>query len=135
MKTKLNKTVIADLPVPANRRSHVYDERTPGLAVCVTNRGTRTFYLIKKFEGRTLRIRIGRFPEMTIDQARARAAEMGNDLVRGINPQARRRDTRKELTLGDAFDRWLATHAKIHNKGRLVLRGTSRLVLFLPCKM
>ena len=54
-KVTLNKATIAVLAVPRDGRIYYHDARTPGLTVCVTSTGARTFYLYRWHNGRPQR--------------------------------------------------------------------------------
>lgn len=44
VRLKFSKARLAKLPVPRKGRTYSYDSDTPGLCLCVTTAGTRTFY-------------------------------------------------------------------------------------------
>ena len=67
------KTRLEGLPVPDKGRQYHYDSKVPGLCVCVTYNGTKTFYSYRWANGRPTRICIGRFPDVT-PPARTRAS-------------------------------------------------------------
>ena len=72
-KINLTKDVLSKLTCPPGKdRRWVYDSKTPGLAMMVTSSGARSFYVYRRgFEGKPQRVRLGSFPVVTIDQARA----------------------------------------------------------------
>ncbi len=73
---KFNFTIkqLQAVPLPkGQKRLFYYDLVVPGLAVMVTANGTKTFYVYKKIQGKPEKIRVGRFPETTIEQARKKA--------------------------------------------------------------
>src|SRR4051812_45770270 len=72
-------------------RVYAYDARTPALAFCRTAGGHRSFYLCRRVGGRYERVRLGGFPELSIEQARNRAAELNGDIARGVDPRESRR--------------------------------------------
>jgi integrase len=119
-KVALTKTRIAALPVPATGRIYTYDAKTPGLCVCVTATGTRTFYLYRWLNDGPQRFRIGRYPDLSIEAARAEAKKLTGLMAQGINPQDRKRAARAEPTLGELWERYLAMHARPHKKPRSV---------------
>ena len=90
----------------------VHDAKTPGLCLHVTEQDVRTFYLYKKIEGRPQRIRIGRFGEISIEQARRAAGKFSGDIATGINPQQAKMAKRAEMTLGELWGWFLEHHAK-----------------------
>ena len=68
----------------------------------------KIFYFVKKINGRTVRHRIGTFPDVSIEQARRRCTELSADADRGIDPQERKRQSRqKGLTFQQAFDQYI----------------------------
>ncbi len=111
-KVALSKRRIEALDAPGRGRLYVYDAKVPGLAVCVTAAGAKTFYLCRRVSGRYERIRIGRHPAVTVEQARREAARLNGQIAEGQNPQARRRAARGEATFGALFDAFLDHHAK-----------------------
>ncbi|MBW3599076.1 MAG: site-specific integrase [Planctomycetes bacterium] len=108
---RFTKAALEKLPAPGEGRVYHYDETTPGLALCITANGVRTFYVVRRIKGRPKRIRIGRFPEVTIEQARKKAAKHSGAIADGIDPTADHRG----LTCEELFAYWL-DHAKAHKK-------------------
>ncbi len=82
--------------------------------MCVTEAGSRTFYYIKKIDGRPVRVRIGKFPDLSVENARDEAKRLTLAVARGEDPQAAKRAKRTETTLGELWDYWLTTHAGPH---------------------
>ncbi|WP_413673062.1 tyrosine-type recombinase/integrase [Massilia cellulosiltytica] len=103
-----------DLPLPpAGTRTTYHDKREPGLQLRVTSNGRKTFCVLKRVRnGRPQRITIGLYPDLKIDQARARAIAIRNDIALGRDPAQAKRDQRAELTLGQAFN-WYVEHRAI----------------------
>lgn len=111
----LSKRRVEALPAPAAGRKYVYDEELPGLAVCITSTGTKTFYFNRKVKGQPTRTRIGRFPLVSVEQARNAAKKLAGKVAEGIDPQALKRADRNAPTLQELFDHWLA-HAKLRKR-------------------
>jgi integrase len=107
---------VASLPKPSNGRAYHYDAKITGLAVCVTATDTRVWYLLRKLRGQTVRIRLGTTAELTVDQARTRAADLLGQIARGANPHAAHLALRGEPTLGHLWSYWLENHAKKHKR-------------------
>ena len=57
------------------KRYTVYDTAIPKLGVRVTDTGCKSFLVLKLFNNRTLRVTLGKYPEMTIFNARKKAME------------------------------------------------------------
>ncbi len=88
--------ILAVKPPTDQERVYVYDKRTLALALCVTRGGSRTFYVYRRIHGRPVRVRLGRSPEMTIDQARKQAAVVLAEIARGNDPQEQKRALRRQ---------------------------------------
>src|SRR5207237_9227102 len=72
-RTKLTEQRIADLPNPCRGASYTYDSLAPSLSIRVTAAGVRSFVVVKKINGKTNRITLGRFPGLRLDDARQAA--------------------------------------------------------------
>lgn len=116
-KLRLSKRAIDALACPPDRdRVYVFDLTTPALAVCRTRAGAASFYLYRRVNGRPTRIRLGGWPELTVEQARKMAAKMNMAIQNGENPQVRKQAAREELTCGELFDQYFENHAKPHKR-------------------
>jgi integrase len=118
MAEKMNFTQasVAKLPLPAAGRTYYADAKTPGLVLCVWDTGVKTFELYKRMGGRPTRLKIGRFPEVTVEQARKEVARMTGRLAQGSNPADDRRKARGETTVAELFALYLDGHAKPHKR-------------------
>lgn len=111
------KKLLDKVPLPTNgQRAYFYDAATRGLALAVSPAGKKVFVLYRKVARRPERITIGPYPDLSIEQARDKAAELNGAIARGENPAAKRRIVRDEMTLGELFTTWLEHHAKLHKK-------------------
>ena len=115
-KVSFTQQRVAKLPVPDAGRTYTYDKKVVGLAVCVTATGSRTWYLVRKLSGQTVRIKIGPVEEWTVEKVRDRAADLLGQVARGVNPHAAHLALRGEPTLGDLWTYWLENHAKKHKR-------------------
>lgn len=116
-KMKLTKAIIEKMVPPPSGRLFVYDSSITGLCVCVMSTGTKTWYLYKKINGKPVRLKLGRWPEVTVEAAKTLAMEAAGRMAGGEDIQAARVAKRqKEMTWGELFDKYLDEHAKIHKK-------------------
>jgi hypothetical protein len=97
------------------KRAVVYDTKQPGLIAELREGGTLTFYLYRWSNGRPARVRIGAFPEVTIDQARDQRRKWIAKQIDGVDLAAVKRESRQEATIKDLFAHWLEI-AKQHKK-------------------
>ncbi|MHB1707093.1 MAG: tyrosine-type recombinase/integrase [Acidithiobacillus sp.] len=106
-KMQFTKARIAALePVPGKRIT-VYDEGQKGLCIRVTPGGAKAFYCVRRVEGKVEWVRIGDAAAVTIEAARTRAAEIVNDIARGINPAEQKRIRKAEMAFSDLFSEWV----------------------------
>lgn len=105
------------LAPPADGREYHKDTRFPGLQLCVTSAGARTYYFVRRIEGKPTRIRLGTVEQLSVDAARDAAAQEAAKVAVGRNPQAERRAKRQQPTLQDLFDHWML-YANAHKKAR-----------------
>ena len=92
------------LPIPSHGRKYYTDAETRGFCVCVTARGTRTFYVYRKVQGRPEHIRIGQWPDWKVKDARVRAAVINRAIDSGANPNDLKRQQRAEMTLEALYE-------------------------------
>jgi len=103
-------------PAEKGKRDYYNDLRDKGLQLSVTDKGGKSFYLYRKLNGKPERIRLGPFPDMTIEQARKKSAEHKGDIAKGKNPQEERRAIRAEMTFKELFDKYMSDYSKLHKK-------------------
>lgn len=116
--TRLTFTVnrLKDYPSPATGRTWIYDETCPGLTLCITANGSRTYYLYRKIEGRPHRLKLGRFTDITLEDARRLANKQKGRIADGQNPAADKQTARNDATFGEAFRIFIDRHKKPHRK-------------------
>jgi integrase len=115
-RTKLTEQRIADLPKPSRGASYTYDSLAPSLAIRITAAGVRTFVVVKKINGKTQRITLGRIPGLRLDDARQGARRITGQLAQGNDPVALLKAARaRKVTLADLWPAYLA-HLKQRNR-------------------
>lgn len=108
---EFGKLKIEGLPIPESGRATHYDTKVQKLAVRVTTAGSKTFYVVKRTEDGMTWVKLGSFPEMTVEMARKDAEKKLGQFATGNNPAKLKRDEKLKLTLGEAFDQYLKLHA------------------------
>lgn len=110
---KLTKTLLNGLAAPeTGKRLTIYDTQTPKLALRMTHTGVRAFYIVKRLGGAMVWLKLGTFPDMTVEQARIEAGKVLGEFAKGDNPAAVKRAVRAELTFSQAFDAFLTGKRK-----------------------
>lgn len=94
---------------PAGKdRAFIYDSRQPGLCLMTTRTDAKTFYFYGKVNGRPQRVRLGGFPEISVEQARKLAKVTSGDIADGADPMAKKRESRvRGKTMGDLWTAYL----------------------------
>ena len=68
--------------------------------------GSKTFYLSMKIHGKPQRIKLGKFPEISVEEARKLAIENKNTVNKGKNPNEEKRKLGTEVTLKELFNKF-----------------------------
>ena len=115
-RVKLTELRIANLTKPQLGVAYIYDTVTPSLAIRVTPAGGRSFVVVKKINGQTQRITLGRFPGLRLDDARQAARTIAGEIAKGDDPVALRRAARaRKIKLADLWPSYLS-HLKQRNR-------------------
>ncbi len=109
-----SKERLAALPLPeAGKRATYHDTKIQGLQLRVSPTGIKTFSVYRRMKGgQPERVTLGRFPAMTVEQARRQAAAINAEIEAGANPAAVRRAVREEPTFAEMFEQFLAGKRK-----------------------
>jgi len=109
-KFKFTEARIRDLASPSKgKRFHCYDTQTAQLECRVTSTGAKTFnlYTWSKSLNEPIRVTLGRWPALTVEDARQLAVEHLSEVNRGNHPNRARRASRDALTLGAAVEAYI----------------------------
>jgi len=116
-KFNFTKRTLEDLPTPSKgKRAYFYDTKVRGLGVSLTDKGSITFIVYRKVNGKPERITLGRYPDLSIENARGKASNVNSEIAQGINPNKEKSKIKKELTFEELFTLYLERYAKPHKK-------------------
>ena len=101
---------------PGAGRVTLADAKMAGLILRATENGAKSFYSYRWTNGQPVRVKLGDVGAITLDQARDLANGINIKIASGIDPRAERQEAKAELTLGELFNRWLETYAKLHRR-------------------
>lgn len=111
------KTALDKLPnAEAGKRDYYYDTEQEGLMLQVTASGSKTYYVYKRMDGRPQRLKLAKYTEMTITEARKASKEAVGKIAQGRNPYKERKAVKDEMTLSELFNRFIERYAKQHKK-------------------
>jgi integrase len=116
-KINFTKATLTKIDPPEKGKSNYYkDIKESGLELIVSSGGAKTFYLYRKIKGRPERVKLGPFPDMSIENARKAAQKNKGLIAEGINPNEDKRRIRDEHTFKELFDEYMERYSKIHKK-------------------
>lgn len=100
---------------PKMNRDIYKDAKEKGLILIVSYGGSKVFYLAANIQGAYHRIKIDKFPDISIAEARAKAIDIKNQIATGIDPTKKEdMSIDIEITFKELFDRYINDYAK-HN--------------------
>jgi integrase len=125
------RSVAAALPAQADGESRAkfyLDTKQIGFGLAVSAKGAKSYFVLRSTNGRQTRFVFGRYDEITVGEARAKARKLLAQMTLGVNPQAERQAARaaerrakvRGFTLGDAWALY---------KGTLVAKGRSAVTV------
>ncbi len=139
-KINFSRSALRELPAaPVGKRVYYRDTKEPGLLLCVTPAGTKSFQVYMKVTGNPERVTLGRFspriaesvdlpracahgdfmantPELNVRMARSLAPLIKLDLKAGVSAADTKKSKRAELTLGELFEEYVTRHLESKEK-------------------
>ncbi len=122
-KLKLTRAEIEKLPHTTTGQK-VYRFKDPHGLLLVVGTRSKTFAYQSDAGGQSRRVALGRYPHMSIDEARARGLSLGTQVAKGraISPNPRQ-------TLHDAMEAYLADRKTLADKTKRYTRSLFKLYL------
>ena len=115
-KIKLTKTAV-DAATPKERDYELRDTIIPGFLVKVTPTGRKIFMInYVSSNGQRRKPAIGRYGEITVEQARGIAQDWLAEVRRGGDPSAERTASRQAPTVKELFERFMTDYSEVQNK-------------------
>jgi len=109
---------------PSDHRYDKYDAQMRGLGVRVAPTGTKSWFVMRRVNGRMTRKTLGRYPELTLSDARIKAGEALSRMSRGEEGEQQ-----ASITLLDAAKEWLARDQAKNRTWKEAERALSKDVL------
>ncbi len=128
---KLTKTVV-DIAQPRQVPYEIREAAVPGFLLKVTPTGRKVFMLAYVANnGQRRKPAIGRFGELTVEQARIIAQDWLADVRKGKDPSAEKSAARRAPTVKELFDRFITDYSEPRNKPSTVDANRSYGKLYL----
>jgi len=127
MGRKLGRSAVDGLE-PRQKPYEVRDTEVKGLLIRVQPTGERRWYYDYRLNGRRNRCKLGVYPNLSPDGARALARISAGDVAKGIDIQARKKAQRAESERAklatvekflERYETWEATHRKVRHADRI----------------
>lgn len=113
MKHRFTKEFLNSLTAPVKGRVYLHDDKEPGLQCCITSAGGISFYTRRRVNGQDIRMYIGRYPDISIEQARKKAQELKGLVASGKDPHREKMRARmQDMTMEQLFNEYIERHAK-----------------------
>ena len=117
MKRKLTDALIAALPAGEQT---IFDSQLAGFGARMSDAGVKSFFTRAQVGGRRPKVTFGRFPDLTVAQARVIALQLLADQRRGLDPRRSRGRPSSGLTVAAVAERWMTEVVRVHNKPRTI---------------
>lgn len=116
MTQKLTTKFIEGKKADPKKRLEFRDQLMPGLVLRISKAGTKTFCMHKRINGKMRRLPIGRFPIVSLVEARERVRQILYEVETGRFEDATGLEVTEMPTLGETIPDYIEKHAKVHNK-------------------
>lgn len=129
---RITKSFVDKAPIPEPKPGQVStqnfyrDTAIPGFALRVTSGGAKSFIVEKRVNGRVKRITLGRYGNLTVEQARTEAMKILGKVATGGDPIAEKRERyARSVSLIEVYRDYLATRkdlkdSTIHDYNRIM---------------
>jgi integrase len=110
-----SKENITRLTIPTKGIDYYHDTKEKGLSLYITPNGVITFFIRKIIEGKSIRVIIGRFPEITVQQAREKVMEIKTKIANGLHPIENEQNV-ISISFKQIVDDYIQRYSKKNNK-------------------
>ena len=113
---RLTKPAIDRISPPESGQAFYFDDSLKGFGLRVTP-GSKTFIVDKRIDGKKKRITLGRYGELTTEQARKQAQKLLGEIAQGHDPvRESKEEILKRKTLGEVFEHYLSARKTLKPK-------------------
>ncbi|MGD9785704.1 MAG: tyrosine-type recombinase/integrase [Hyphomicrobiaceae bacterium] len=123
----LTDIAIRKLVVGTRERVEIWDSKIPGFGVRASGKGTKSFILVYRHRGRPRRLTLGRYPTLSLSDARRKALDALKTVSDGGDPSAIKETGRNSRRFDDAISAFVAQHCQRHNRA-VTAKETERVL-------
>ncbi len=126
---RLTKSTVDKIEPPKDRDQAFYrDDQLKGFAVRVTASGIKSFVVEKLVSHKVRRMTLGRYGELTVEQARKEAQKLLGKIATGIDPIAEKKSAKASVvTLGEVFQDYINARKNLKPKTLYDYKNVMRL--------
>ena len=133
--TSLTAAAVQRLKPPKVGQIEYYDRRLPSFGVRLSYQGTKSWFVMTRFDGKLIRVTLGKYPALSLADAREEARRVVTLAVSGKDPrriraeaQQKRREDRRNTFHACAeefLERYVERHLRpsTHREYRRILKG------------
>lgn len=118
-KETLTDLKIKKLKPPSTGQHEIWDNKLSGFGIRITSKGTISFVVLYRFEGKSRRFTLGRYPILSLSAARSLAQEALVKVNAGKDPAYEKKQIQKApgtLYFEELVDEFIEKYAKRQNK-------------------
>jgi integrase len=127
MAEHITDLTLRKLSAPENKRLELWDARIPGFGVRVSPSGSKSFVLVYRHRGRPRRLTLGKYPIVSLAEARERALNALSEARRGLDPQQDKQADRKALRFDETVQNFVESYCHQNNR-ESTWRETERIL-------
>jgi len=120
--TSLTAAAIARMTPPRAGQVEYYDKRLPSFGIRLSYQGTKSWFVMTRLEGKLIRVTLGKYPALSLADAREEARRVVNLAAAGKDPRQiraeakqKRREERRN-TFDACADEFLERHVERHSR-------------------
>lgn len=93
---KLTEIGIQSLKPPSTGQIDYFDKHRSSFGLRVSCKGAKSFFVMTRFHGTLIRVTLGRYPSLSLKEARAKAGAVIEAAAAGTDPRSLERDRKQE---------------------------------------
>ena len=95
-RANLTAASVEKLKPPRFGQVEYYDRRMPGFGLRLSHRGSKSWFLMTRIEGRLVRLTLGKYPAISLGEAREHARTAGRVVSEGKDPRLIRAEAKRK---------------------------------------
>lgn len=115
---KLTTAAVERLKPPGSGQVDYFDKYLPSFGIRVSHSGTKAWFVMTRVHGRQTRLTLGRYPSLSLQDARSKARQSLQQAGSGIDPrkiaeeERRKRQADARNTFGVLAEEFMASHVR-----------------------